>query len=198
MRDTTTGQTRAEADAALIARARGDRAAFGELYDLYLRRVYAFCLVHSATREEAEDLTAVTFERAMSVIGRYEQRGAPFSSWLLRIAANAAVDRARRAGREPVGRESIIDDGSVAAEDTGQRGEVGAEHWVERWERAAWMRAHVAALPADQQCVVWRRFYDDRSFGEIAAELGRSEGAVKQLAQRALKALRARIDGEPA
>ena len=90
---------RREADPELIARARHDRAAFAALYDLYVARVYAFCAVHSATREEAEDLTAQTFEQALGAIARYEERGQPFSAWLLRIAANAAANRARAGTR---------------------------------------------------------------------------------------------------
>jgi hypothetical protein len=49
---------RREAEPALIAQARHDRAAFAALYDLYVTRVYAFCAVHSTSREDAEDLTA--------------------------------------------------------------------------------------------------------------------------------------------
>ena len=81
---------RSEAEPALIAQARHDRAAFAALYDLYVTRVYAFCAVHSTSREDAEDLTAQTFERALHAISHYEERGQPFSAWLLRIAAHAA------------------------------------------------------------------------------------------------------------
>ncbi len=192
---------REEAGAELIARARHDRAAFGELYDLYLRRVYAFCLAHSPGREEAEDLTAQTFERALSAIGRYEDRGAPLSAWLLRIAANAAADRGRRAG------SITIVSATPAREDAGPYGygaepqlpeaeEESAENLVERWERAAWMRAHLATLPEDQQRAVRLRFYEDRALLDIATHMGRSEGAVKQLLQRALRALRVRMNEE--
>jgi len=187
------GAGRGEADSALIARARHDRAAFGELYRVYVRRVYAFCRAHSRTGEEAEDLTAQTFERALAAIGRYEDRGGRFSSWLLRIAANAAVDRARRSGHEkPMNEEVMAEDG--AARPTQE----GTARWVEDWEQSTWVKAHMATLPEDQRRVVRLRFYDDRSFGDVATEMGRSEGAVKQLAQRALKALRARMDEEAA
>ena len=174
---------RAEAAPGLVARARRDRAAFGELYDHYLLRVYAFCRLHSATREEAEDLTAETFERALRAIARYEERGMPFSAWLLRIAANAAADRARRAGR------ASNPDGVTARE---------AENQVARWEEALWMRGHVESLPRDQREVVRLRFYEDRSFLDVAAAMGRSEGAVKQLLRRALAALRLALQEEVA
>ena len=50
-------------------------------------------------------------------------------------------------------------------------------------------------LPDDQRLVVMRRFVDQKSIREIAQELGRSEGAIKQLQYRALESLRARAGG---
>ena len=57
-----------EAPAELIDQAKRDPSAFGFLYDLYVNRIYGFALSHSKTREEAEDLTALTFERALAAI----------------------------------------------------------------------------------------------------------------------------------
>ncbi len=178
---------RAEAPPALVAQARTDRAAFGQLYDLYVRRVYAFCALGGRSREEAEDLTAQTFERALRAIDRYEERGAPFSAWLLRIAAHVVADRARRA--EP------LDDAAPLGDDEGAAADV-APDWAEEWERATWLRGHLVALPADQQRVVQLRYYEDRSFSDVAARMGRSENAVKQLLRRALAAVRMRIHEE--
>jgi len=178
----------------LIVRARHDRAAFAALYDLYVARIYAFCAVHSASREEAEDVTAQTFEYALGAIGRYEERGAPFSAWLLRIAANTAINRARRPAAIPLSSVGTAGDGDGDAvsvvEDT------RAEGWVDEWERADWIEEHLAALSADGQQVVRLRFYDDLSFDAVAARMDRSEGAVKQLLRRTLTALRGRIHEE--
>jgi len=173
---------RAEAPPALVAQARTDCAAFGQIYDLYVRRVYAFCALGGRSREEAEDLTAQTFERALRAIDRYEERGAPFSAWLLRIAAHVVADRARRA--EPLNDD---DDGATA--------DVGPD-WVEEWELATWLRGCLAELPEDQRRVVRLRYYEDRSFGDVATRMDRSENAVKQLLRRALAALRAGVHEE--
>jgi len=177
---------RAEASPALVAQARTERAAFGQLYDLYVRRVYAFCALGGRSREEAEDLTAQTFERALRAIDRYEERGAPFSAWLLRIAAHVVADRARRAA--PLDDAPPLDDDDGAAD--------GAPDWTEEWELATWLRGHLATLPEDQRRVVWLRYYEDRSFGDVAARMDRSENAVKQLLRRALAAVRAGIHEE--
>ncbi len=188
--------TRQEAGPELIARARHDRAAFAALYDLYVARVYAFCAVHSASREEAEDLTAQTFARALGAIGRYEERGAPFSAWLLRIAANAAINRGRRPAAVPLHRGTSGDGGDGDAAAVLEVEDTRAEGWVDEWERADWIEEHLAALSVDGQRVVRLRFYDDLSFDAVAARMDRSEGAVKQLLRRTLTALRGRIQEE--
>ncbi len=186
-----------EAGASLIERARRDRTAFGELYDLYLNRVYAFCLGQTASREEAEDITAQTFERALTALPRYEDRGAPLSSWLLRIAANAAVDRARSAKRVTFLTASAASDEDQAPEEDAVRSaEPGPAELAERWEQARSMRERLAALPADQQRAVRLRYYEDRALLDIAAQMGRSEAAMKQLLQRALKGLRTQLQQE--
>jgi len=177
---------RAEASPALVAQARTERAAFGQLYDLYVRRVYAFCALGGRSREEAEDLTAQTFERALRAIDRYEERGVPFSAWLLRIAAHVVADRARRAA--PLDDAPPLDDDDGAAD--------GAPDWTEEWELATWLRGHLATLPEDQRRVVWLRYYEDRSFGDVAVRMDRSENAVKQLLRRALATVRAGIHEE--
>jgi len=156
-------------------------------------RVYAFCAVHSTSREEAEDLTAQTFERALGAIARYEERGAPFSAWLLRIAANAAANRARRPATIPLHAEHA--DGATRSP-ADEAAADAPESWVEEWVCADWIEDHLAALPADQRRVVQLRFYDDLSFDAVAAAMGRSEGAVKQLLRRTLVALHGRIQQE--
>jgi len=179
-----TGRTYRSTDAPpeLVARARYDRGAFGDLYDQYLPRVYGFCRKYSETREEAEDLTAETFERALVGISRYEDRNLPFSSWLLRIAHNVILNHARRAGRVT----DLSDNPALISDDS----------YLEAWEEAHWLRMHVQQLPHDQQEVVRLRFYEDQRFQDIAARMDRSEGAVKQLLRRALQGLYLRIQQE--
>jgi len=146
-----------------------------------------YCALGGRSREEAEDLTAQTFERALRAIGRYEERGAPFSAWLLRIAAHVVADRARHA--EPLDAAAPLDDDDGTATDA-------APDWAEEWTLATWLRGRLAALPEDQRRVVHLRYYEDRSFGDVAARMDRSENAVKQLLRRALAALRAGVHEE--
>lgn len=191
MQRTEGSEGRIEATAELIEHAHTDRDAFGELYDLYLHRVYAFCLAHTRHHHEAEDLTAQTFERALHAIGRYEHRGAPFSSWLFRIAANLATDRVRQ-GRQLV----VLGDTSTQGAGAGISNEPDPEDWVVRWERATWLRSHIAGLPPDQEQALQLRFWGGQSVAEVAVQLNRTENATKQLLHRAVENLRARLGGE--
>lgn len=167
----------------LIEAAQNDPSRFAELYENNFHRVYAFVARRVADRDEAQDVTAEVFHQALKNIGRFQWRGVPFAAWLLRIAANALADKWQRAARGV----------EVQAEDSlEERAESDAGNAAEL-ERHAMLFQLVDRLPADQRMVVLRRFVDQKSIREIAQELGRSEGAVKQLQFRALETLRGQV-----
>ena len=165
----------------LVEAAQRDPARFGELYDRHFERVYAFVVRRVPDRHAAEDVTADVFHRALAALGSYESRGAPFSAWLFRIAANAIADRFKRASRD---RSRPIDEA-----------EPSVEPEAERADRHADLFRLVNELPPDQRRVVVERFVEERSIRDIAARLNKTEGAVKQLQFRALQALRTKIEG---
>ena len=171
----------AEADERLlIEAAQKDPRRFGELYEIHFERIYSYVARRVHDRAAAEDLTADVFHQALRNLPRFEWRGAPFAAWLYRIAANAIADRAKRAARES---GTPAPDPVTAPADP---------PLAESEERARLFRL-VRDLPEDQRRVLLGRFADERSIREIAGELGRSEGAVKQLQFRALDTLRARM-----
>lgn len=161
----------------LIAAAQRDRRRFADLYEENFERVYAFVLRRVRHREEAEDVTSETFQRALASLDRFEWRGAPFCAWLCRIAANAIHDRRQRA--------------DLPAHETSLPSEEPGPEEIE--ERAQLFRL-VNDLADEQRKVVVLRFGEQRSIREVAEALQRSEGAIKQLQFRALKNLRARLD----
>ena len=75
-----TSSTEKTADPALIQRAKSDKEAFGELYEIYYERIYSYVYYRTSNVAEAEDLTARIFERAFNHIGKYEDQGVPFSA----------------------------------------------------------------------------------------------------------------------
>jgi RNA polymerase sigma factor (sigma-70 family) len=84
----------------LVEAAQSDPAKFDALYELHFERVYAFVASRVRDRASAEDMTSEAFHKALASLPRYEWRGVPFVAWLLRIAANAIIDHAKRAARE--------------------------------------------------------------------------------------------------
>jgi RNA polymerase sigma-70 factor (ECF subfamily) len=164
----------------LIEAAQKDPGRFAELYENNFHRVYAYITRRVHDRAETQDLTSHVFHQALANLGKFKWRGAPFVTWLFRIAANAIADSARRKAREQANTE---------APTTDNLGETDLEH-IER--RARLFRA-VDKLPEDQRRVILLRFGSEKSIREIASELGRTEGAVKQLQFRGLENLRARL-----
>lgn len=162
----------------LIEAAKRDPAHFAELYTRNFHFVYAYVARRVATREEAEDLTAEVFHQALANLKRFEWRGAPLAAWLVRIASNAFADHWRRKSREG-----------------GDPVEEPADLSMDAVERRAALFQQVERLPSDQARVIVLRFVEQKSIREIAQELGRSEGAVKQLQFRALENLRASMEG---
>lgn len=180
VRKTLLTESRVEAqERLLVEAAQKDPARFGELYEIHFERVYAYVARRVGDRDAAEDLTSEVFHRALASLPRFDWRGIPFAVWLLRIAANLIVDRWKQVGRE------VVED---PPEQVIEVCPVEVEH------RARLFRM-VELLPEDQRRVVIMRFAEERSIKEIAGELGRTEGAVKQLQFRGLQNLRARMGG---
>jgi RNA polymerase sigma-70 factor (ECF subfamily) len=164
----------------LIEAAQKDPGRFAELYESNFERVYAFIVRRVHDRHEAEDLTAEVFQHALANLSKFEWRGVPFSVWLYRIAANLIVDRRRQSSRqrpEPVSEDDL-----------------DQSNWHEI-ERRATLFQLVNSLPEDQRSVLVKRFVEQKSIRDIAIELRRSEGAIKQLQFRAIERLRARAGG---
>jgi RNA polymerase sigma-70 factor, ECF subfamily len=172
----------------LVEAAQADPARFADLYEIHFERVYAYVAKRIRNRDLAEDLTAEIFQKALANLARFQWRGAPFAAWLFRIGANVIADRFKSAAREaPVSDDSMIDSG------TNKFMPQGPEPSLEETERRAQLFKLVRQLPDDQRLVIAMRFAEDRSIREIATQLGRSEGAIKQLQFRGLQNLRAQL-----
>lgn len=163
----------------LVEAARLDPRRFGELYELHFHRIYAYVIRRVGRREEAEDITSEVFHHALAAIRNYEWRGTPFSAWLIRIAANVMTDRWKRTVRESD--DPLPPD--VRDED------------ARDIEQCAALSQLVQELPIEQRRVIQLRFVEQKSIKEIAREIRKTEGAVKQLQFRALTKLRAQMEG---
>ncbi|MBZ5549270.1 MAG: sigma-70 family RNA polymerase sigma factor [Acidobacteriia bacterium] len=171
----------------LVAAAQQDPSRFADLYESNFDRVYAYVSRRVLHRHDAEDLTAEVFHAALRDLERLEWRGRPFAAWLMGIAAHLLADGWRHAAKRP----------EISTSDL-ERGDVGVDAIDftiidPKIEERAMLYQLVGELPLDQRQVILRRFVEQKSVREIALELGRSAGAIKQLQFRALQNLRMRI-----
>lgn len=173
-------------DEEILARAsQGDRDAFGMLYERYVDRIFNYIYYRTGNMDDAEDLTARVFQRAMNHIVNYTDRGLPFSAWLYRIAHNLVAnwhrDRSRR-------QEIPITETPIVAKDL--HPEVSL---VQTQEQEALLKL-IRNLPAERQTLLILKFVEHLSNAEIGEIMGRSEGAVKSLYHRTLTALRDQVE----
>jgi len=170
----------------LVQNAQSDPAKFDVLYELHFERIYYFIVRRVRDRATAEDLTSEVFHKALVNLGNYEWRGAPFSAWLFRIAANALADQYKRASREQPSSDN--------AQDPEEHPDLSSPD-LEVIDYHAHFFRLVDHLPSVQRQVIRERFVEQRSIREIADRLKKTEGAIKQLQFRALQTLRAQMEG---
>jgi RNA polymerase sigma-70 factor (ECF subfamily) len=183
----------------LIEAAQKDRACFAEVYEKYFELVYGYVARRTRDRAKAEDLTSEVFRKALQNLSRFKWTGAPFGAWLLRIAANLIADKLKREAREqnrPVSVDEIAAQGGGNPSTPSSGTAETQQQELEECERRARLFKLVDELAEDQRRVVVMRFAEDKSIKQIASNLGRSEGAVKQLQFRALENLRKMFTGE--
>jgi RNA polymerase sigma-70 factor, ECF subfamily len=174
---------------ALVARARVDAAAFGELYDFYLPRIFRFIARRVPDRAVAEDLTAMTFERGLGAVRGERFRNDAFGGWLYRVAANAVVDHVRRDRRTlPFGTRAT--DGGP---DEGGEAAIGDERAARAFSDALdrdQLRRALLRLPEAHRRVIVLKFYDDLELDELCTLLDCSRATFAVKLHRALRALR--------
>ncbi|MAT99009.1 MAG: RNA polymerase subunit sigma-70 [Anaerolineaceae bacterium] len=167
---------------ALIERAKEDKEAFGQLYEIYVDRIYNYVYYRTGNVADAEDLTAKIFVRAMKHIPRYQDKGVPFSAWLYRIAHNLVANWHRDNSRRQI----------IALDDITHWhvGDESPEFATQLMEDKALLLAAIRRLPSDRQELLILKFVERLSNAEIGEIMGRSEGAIKSLYHRTLLSLR--------
>lgn len=170
---------------ALTQAANGDRQAFGVLYDRYVGRIYNYIFYRTGNQDDAEDLTARVFFRAMRHIEAYQDRGVPFSAWLYRIAHNLVANWHRDNSRR---QEVPLEDGYRLGADTEM-----PESAVMRNEEQDTLLDVIRVLSEDRQQLLILKFVEHLSNAEIGHVMGRTEGAVKSLYHRTLLSLRTEL-----
>jgi RNA polymerase sigma-70 factor (ECF subfamily) len=182
----------ASAEFRLVERAqRGDRAAFGQLYQRHVDDVFAYVQLRVRNVAVAEDLTQDIFMNVFRALPRFRWQGS-FAPWLLRCAHNRVANHWRAQGRRPdqVALPTEDDTERSMPELAGEADPIDAIDWRLSAEQIG---GAMAALTELQQQVISLRFGAGLSLAETAEIMQRSQNAVKNLQHNALAALRRRL-----
>ncbi len=167
----------------LVDRARnGDPEAFAALYDRYVDRVYRFVVYRvQGDSALAEDITSEVFLRALRKIKGFQWQGRDVGAWFLTIARNLVLDhfKSGRARLEVLGIETPIGDDRIVDAEDAALSRVSAQDLYKA----------ISRLGNEQQEVIYWRFLQGYSVAETAAAMAKTDGAIKALQYRAVKAL---------
>ncbi len=166
-------------DEELAVAARSDPDAFGQLYRRHRLAVFRYVRARTTTADLAEELTAVTFERALAAIPRYRSSGGGVLAWLFRIARNAVIDSGRRRSTTPFF-EDVEDRRTASAPDA----------VVIAIEARSNLVAAIDRLSPIQREAIHLRYAARLTAREIGVVIGKSDQATQKLLSRALATIR--------
>ena len=167
-------------EAELVRRASGhDPAAFAELYNAYLDKIYKYIYYKVGNAHDAEDLCEQVFLKAWEAIGRFTWHGHPFSSWLYKLAHNLVVDH-YRTKRETTPLGNIV---ATPLEPADPR---NAFHQTLDADE---LIGAISQLTSEQRQVICLKFIEGYDNAEIAAMVDKKESAIRALQYRALHSL---------
>lgn len=169
-------------DHLLLLASKGDREAFGLLYEQYIGKIYTYIYYRTGNTFDAEDLTGRVFYRALKHIGNYDNRGLPFSAWLYRIAHNLVANWHRDNSRK---KEIPLDESHYSAPSYNH-----PEQELLFSEEQDQLIKFLRNLPPDRQQLLILKYVEHLSNAEIGQIMGRTEGAIKSLYHRTLISLR--------
>jgi RNA polymerase sigma-70 factor (ECF subfamily) len=162
---------------AVYAARDGDEDALRFLYLRYADNIYSYVCSLVKDEHDAEDVTQAIFARLPERLAKYRPQVVPFTSWIMRVAHNAAIDHVRSRRQIPC---EEVRDPHAGEEDLS----------VERLEA---LRIGLAGMPPDQREVFVLRFVSGMTPGEIAQRMNRSENAIHALQHRGRRRLQAEL-----
>jgi RNA polymerase sigma-70 factor (ECF subfamily) len=166
----------ADSMALLFSRAKaGEQAAFGEIYNLFFKKIYRFIFFRVGHKEVAEDLAEEVFLKAFAKISSINEAKA-FEGWVYQIARNLVIDYYRQK-KSTVALEEI--------ENTLEY-ETNVIDVVNLQEQQKIFLKLLKELGAEQQVVIKLKFLEDLENGEIAELMGKNEGAIRVIQHRAI------------
>lgn len=158
----------------------GDREAFGELYRVYLDRIYRFVYFLVLDEPLAEDITQNTFLKAWNYLPKYVPEKGTFQSFVYKVARNLVIDHQRKKKEVAITQETEL----FLPADT------DIEEEYEASERSVTVKRALSSLPDFDKEIVIMRYFEELSYSEISKVVGKKESAIRVRVHRALKMIK--------
>jgi RNA polymerase sigma factor (sigma-70 family) len=188
---------KAQVDLKIVARAlKGEERAYAELLNRYRDSVYYVLLKMVSNPADAEDLTIEAFGKAFNRLSQYTPSHA-FSTWLFRIATNNCIDFMRKKSQSPLAYDHENDDEGNPVRNVASDAPDPEKTMIDR-ETAHQINDIMKYLKPRYRRIIELRYFNDRSYEEISAELGLPIGTVKARLFRAKTLLHSMITSKKA
>ena len=163
----------------LIEKAKnGDKEAFGDVYKLFVQRVFRFVYYMTGDRLSAEDITQNTFVKAWRNIALYNPERGSVATFLFAVARNLVIDEQRKKKNISLEKTGEIETGDDAIERLSR---------IEARESVAKI---MKSLDEYEKQFLILRYFEELSFGQISSIFGMKETAVRVRVHRILRKLR--------
>ena len=162
----------------------GGVEAFGELYSIYLDKIYRYVFYQVRDRMMAEDLVQEIFLKVWKALGGYRRERSSFSTWIYRIAHNHVIDYFRTR------RQHLALDEVMPAAIGNPEQEAEAKLMQQELAQA------ISYLPPQQRQVIILKFIEGLDNQEVAQIMRKRQGAIRVMQMRALGALRQKLSSE--
>lgn len=169
-----------EQELQLVKQAQNEIAAFSRLYQFYLPKLYNYAFYRTGSKQEAEDVVSLTFIKALEHLKKGEIKYISFKNWLYKVCSNIIIDNWRKSSRAECALPYYFDNNDV--------------DFSEKIGDKLIILQTFYKLTEEQQQVLLLRYVQDLSICQVAEIMGKSEGAVKQLAYRGLKNMKERME----
>ncbi len=166
-----------------ILKAKTDIRYFDKLYEEYFPAIFRFVIVRVSNRDIAEEIVSNVFYKAMSKLHMFRWRSIPFSAWLYRIAISEISNYFRKEKRQWKIEQQVFDEVDVFKEE-------------EEYFSYEFVHQYIKQLPQKDQDLIYFRFFEKRSFSEIAEIVGKKENTLRVNLHRALRKLEKLIPEE--
>lgn len=174
-------------DEQLILQAKQDPLAFGALYDKYSYRIYRYIYRQVKDERVANDITSITFEKAMRGLPGYKWQNKSFCAWLYRIARNEII-------RDSYKKHLLAPFRVFQEPSTEKR---GVEHRLQKYEQYEEIAQALAQLSTKDRELIALRFFEELTAEEVSEVLQISITNVYVRLHRALKRLKVTMEQQP-